>query len=244
MALDRAVCAAHAAGDAPPTLRLYRWTRPTVSLGRFQDISGVDLAVCAAEGIDVVRRPTGGRGVLHDDELTYAVIAGVRDGVPKGVAASYRYLCAALVASYSRLGVGAHLTHGKTGDATSAACYLLSTQADLTLGAAKLSGSAQVWDADTVLQHGSFVVSRDTAMEARVFHLDAETEAQLATGTATLESAGVGRPDDDAFTTAVIGGFESALGVNLQAGSYSPGELEQASSLLDEVFLAGVAPSI
>jgi lipoate-protein ligase A len=89
MAVDRAILASHAAGDGPPTLRLYRWSPPAVSLGRFQSTDDVDMAYCAAEGLDVCRRPTGGRGVLHDDELTYSIVAGVADGLPRGVRRSY-----------------------------------------------------------------------------------------------------------------------------------------------------------
>ncbi|HET6498524.1 MAG TPA: lipoate--protein ligase family protein, partial [Coriobacteriia bacterium] len=70
MAVDRALLEARAAGEARPTLRVYSWVRPTVSIGRFQDPGGIDVEFCRARGIDIVRRPTGGRGVLHDDEVT------------------------------------------------------------------------------------------------------------------------------------------------------------------------------
>jgi len=110
MALDRAVLEGRAAGTSPPTLRLYRWQVPTVSLGRFQPLAQVDLDVCGRRGFDVVRRPTGGRGVLHDDEVTYGIVAGTADGVPRGVAASYRHLSGALAEAYSLLGVPAQVT--------------------------------------------------------------------------------------------------------------------------------------
>ena len=84
MALDRAVQLARQAGDAPPTLRLYRWARATVTLGRFQSAAGVDRELCAREGIDVVRRFTGGRGVLHDDELTYSIVRAWTTVSPAG----------------------------------------------------------------------------------------------------------------------------------------------------------------
>src|SRR5690554_5966281 len=107
MAVDRAVLSEHAAGDAPPTLRLYRFAPPTVSLGRFQKVDDVDVRYCREQGIGLCRRPTGGRGVLHDDELTYSIVAGLRDGVPRGVRDSYRYLSAALAEAYRSLGVDA-----------------------------------------------------------------------------------------------------------------------------------------
>ncbi len=80
-------------------------------------------------------------------------------------------LCGGLVEAYRELGVEAALTARPRGDGSSAACYLHATAADLSLGALKLSGSAQVWHGSTVLQHGSFIVSRDVDREARVFGL-------------------------------------------------------------------------
>lgn len=234
MALERAVLAAHEAGDAPPTLRLYGWEVPTVSIGRFQDLSGVDLVACEQRGFDVVRRPTGGRGVLHDDELTYAVIAGVSDGVPRGVAVSYRLLSSALADAYRRLGVPAEITRRPRGPEGSAACYLHATAADLSLGAAKLSGSAQVWQHDSVLQHGSFVRSRDVEAEAAVFGLDAPAARSLAEQTVTLETALGTRPDRDSIVAAVREAFEQTLDVVLEAGTYTPFEERAACGLLEE----------
>ncbi len=232
MARDRAVQLAVEAGEAPPTLILYRWARPTVTLGRFQKLESVDLGACERYGVDVVRRFTGGRGVLHDDELTYAVVARVEDGVPRGVAASYRYLCEALAESYRLLGVGAELTERDRGETSSGACYLQTTRADLSLGALKLSGSAQVWAGDTVLQHGSFTVSRDVEREAAVFRLDPEQAAHLSAGTATIEQATGARPSSEELERAVIAGFERALGVVLEPGELSGPELARRESLL------------
>ncbi len=135
MALDRAIQVCREQGSAPPTLRLYRWARPTVSLGRFQALETIDAQYCARGGIDVVRRFTGGRGVLHDDEVTYSAVCGLDDGVPRGVAASYRYLCAALVQAYRALGVDAELTERDRGHAETGACYLQTTRADLSAAA-------------------------------------------------------------------------------------------------------------
>jgi lipoate-protein ligase A len=235
MAVDRAIQVAVNAGDAGPTLRLYEWSCPTVTLGRFQDPDSVDREFCSARGIDVVRRPTGGRGVLHDDEVTYAVIAGVEHGVPRSTSASYRILCSGLSRAYRQLGIRADLTARPRGLRGSAACYLHATQADLSYEARKLSGSAQVWLGSTVLQHGSFAISRDIPREASVFRLSAEDRARLATETVTLESVLGTAPSRSAVRQAVIDGFSQDLGVEFVAGELSPAERETASRLRDEL---------
>lgn len=230
MALDRAVLRRAAGGDGPPTLRLYRWEVPTVTLGRFQRVEQVDLDACARRGFDVVRRPTGGRGVLHDDELTYSVVASARDGVPRGVAASYRHLSAALAEAYRRLGVEAELTARPRGEKGAGACYLHSTQADLSLGAAKLSGSAQVWMGDSVLQHGSFVRSRDVAAEAEVFRLDAARTAALERDTMTLDRALGSAPSIEAIAGAIVEAFADVLGIVLEPGAPTADESAEAAA--------------
>ena len=229
MAVDRAILRARDEELVPPTLRLYGWRRPTVSLGRFQPAEHVDAAACRELGVDVVRRPTGGRGVLHDAELTYAVVAGRADGVPSGTAESYAYLCEALAAAYRTLGVEADLTSRNRGDRDSASCYLHATRADLSIGAAKLSGSAQVWMRDTVLQHGSFVVARDVEREARVFGLSRDATERLRATTRTLEELMGAAPTAQELREAVIGGFERSLGVTFEAGELTATEVEWAA---------------
>ena len=232
MAVDRAMLEALESGEAPPTLRLYRWKGPTVSIGRFQDPSDVDLGLCATRGIEVCRRPTGGRGVLHDDELTYAVVAGVADGLPPGVGASYRALCGALVAAYRYLGVPAELTPRPRGNPGAGACYLHATAADISLGIAKLSGSAQVWHHDACLQHGSYVRARDAALEAALFRLGEEGERALVRGTRTLSEALGRRPSYPALRAAITRGFTDALGVSFEAGVLSTAERAMADVML------------
>src|SRR5262245_62848777 len=112
MARDEALAAVHASGVPPPTLRLYRWRPACLSLGRFQRGAAIDRAACARDGVQIVRRPSGGRALLHDDELTYAVIARADHPLVAGgsVVDSYRLISAALLAGLQRLGVAAELT--------------------------------------------------------------------------------------------------------------------------------------
>jgi lipoate-protein ligase A len=232
MALDRAIQVSHEAGEVPPTLRLYRWERPTVTLGHFQAADSVDLAYCDQHGIDVVRRFTGGRGVLHDDEVTYAIVAGISDGIPRGVAASYRLLCSGLAEAYGLLGVDAGLTALPRGDRASAACYLHATAADLSVDARKLSGSAQVWLGSTVMQHGSFTRSRDIERDAAVFKLQNGAGDRLRDHTATLAELLPTVPSYDEIISAASEGVARALGIELVVGELSQAEIKHAEELL------------
>lgn len=237
MALDRAIQMARQDGLVPPTLRLYGWVRPTVTLGRFQKAAHVDFGACREFGVDVVRRYTGGRGVLHDDEITYSCVASVEDGVPRGVAASYSRLCSGVVSAYTRLGVDAQLTPRPRGTRGAAACYLHATSADVSVGEAKLSGSAQVWLHDTVLQHGSFVVSRDVELEARVFGLDSESREALGRHAATLSDVGSPPRSWDERCALIAVGWAAALGIGLEPGEITPNELALAESLVEKAIM-------
>jgi len=239
MAIDRAVLDAHEAGLVPPTLRLYRWSRPTVSLGRFQRVEDVDTSLCAAEGIGLCRRPTGGRGVLHDDEITYSIVAGVRDGIPRGVSASYRMLCGALVEAYRELGVAADLTGRPRGERAAGACYLHATNADLSFGVAKLSGSAQVWSGSSCLQHGSFVISRDVVREATVFRLDPAGADALDRSTQTILGVLGRRPTDAEVVRGIVTGVARGLGVRFDEGELTTAECVGADELAPEYRLEG-----
>jgi lipoate-protein ligase A len=169
--------------------------------------------------------------VLHEDELTYSVVAHSDDGVPRGVAASYRHLSAALAEAYRTLGVEAELTHRARGAAGSGACYLHATQADLSIGAAKLSGSAQVWSGDAVLQHGSLVRTRDDAVESEVFRLGEQGRRSLASSTATLAGVTGESPPFEAIADAVTDAFERILGVRLELGEISRAERHAGEGL-------------
>ena len=156
MAIDEAVLLHHLRDDAPPTLRVFRWSSPSISLGRFQSVEReIARDVCERQGVELVRRPTGGRAVYHRDEFTYSIITSKRHGVPSGIVAAYAYLAQGLQAALELLGVHAELSDERVSKNPSAACFASSTQADLTSGGFKLIGSAQVWKDDALLQQGS-----------------------------------------------------------------------------------------
>ena len=156
MAIDEAVLLHSLRDEAPPTLRVFRWVAPSISLGRFQSVEREILRdVCEQQGVELVRRPTGGRAVYHRDEFTYSIILSKRFGVPSGIVASYAYLARGLQAALTLLGISSELSDERVNKHPSAACFASSTQADLTSGGFKLIGSAQVWKDDALLQQGS-----------------------------------------------------------------------------------------
>ena len=109
MAVDEAIATHAGRGDVPPTLRFYQWQPASVSLGRHQPLADIDLARCRSLGYDVVRRATGGRAILHTDELTYSV-AGPQDNpvLAGAVLDSYLRLSQGLLAGLARLGLVGH----------------------------------------------------------------------------------------------------------------------------------------
>jgi lipoate-protein ligase A len=152
MALDEALLA-----DARDrhTLRLYWFAPPCLSIGAHQPIEEVDLAACAERGIEVVRRPSGGRAVLHDGEITYA-IAGPGDGdaFAGGVLDSYRRIGAALTAACATLGLPV-VSDGERRGVSGPSCFAAAAPYEPLAGVVKVAGSAQLRRGAVVLQHGS-----------------------------------------------------------------------------------------
>jgi lipoate-protein ligase A len=157
MAADLA-CLDEVVAGGPPVLRLYTWQPPALSLGRFQPETDVDREACAARGVEVVRRPTGGRALLHGADLTYAVALRRPPGPTGHVDALYRRLAGGLIAGLARLGVTA--TVGTDAGAAGPACFAAAQGADLRVGERKVCGSAQVQRGPVVLQHGSVLLDR------------------------------------------------------------------------------------
>ena len=172
---------------------------------------------------------------MHDDELTYAVVAGRRDGIPRSVSGSYRLLCSGLERAYARLGIEARLSRGRSAFPATSACYLSTTQADLTADGAKLAGSAQVWSADICLQHGSLVRTRDVDAESRALGLTGAAATALARGTTSMADVLGRTPSFEEIAEAVVAGMGEAIGVVFERETFSARELRRASELQEDV---------
>lgn len=145
------------------TLRVYGWSRPTVSFGRHQKaLAGYAPEALDAAGVDVVRRPTGGRAILHDHEVTYCVTAPHQAGA-LSLGASYEAINDLLLDTLARLGVTAERAGaaGRVVPPGLAPCFDVPTPGELVLGGRKLVGSAQWRDETAFLQHGSILIEDD-----------------------------------------------------------------------------------
>lgn len=166
MALDAALLdRARASGEI--VFRVYGWRSPALSFGRNQRARGhYDGALAAARGIEVVRRPTGGRAVLHHREVTYSVTGPAPSGQP--LRESYARINRLLLDGLLTLGVRAELARpaGRSPLPDGAPCFESPTEGELVVGARKLVGSAQYREHDAFLQHGSILIEDDQPLLA------------------------------------------------------------------------------
>jgi lipoyl(octanoyl) transferase len=248
MAMDQALAEAAASGDAPPTLRFYRWQPPAVSLGRHQPFTDVDAEVVEQLGYEIVRRPTGGRAILHTDELTYAVTAAADEPRVSGsLMDAYLRLSNALLAGLQRVGLTADKAAGdvRAGPNVSAACFEVPSAYEITAQGRKLIGSAQSRRAGYVLQHGSLPLVGDIGRLVDVLALPAEERArlraELVARACTLAEA-LGVAEDDPYldfkhvAQAIIQGFSELLNLNFKPASPTPAELRRTAELIREQY--------
>lgn len=167
MAIDEAILTAHTEGKVPPTIRFYAWNIPTLSIGYFQRVEReVNLPAVREQGVGFVRRATGGRAVLHDQELTYSIIVSEDyPNIPHSVTESYRLFSLGLLEGFRGLGLNAELVslnkeNGKK-KAESAACFDSPSWYELVVEGRKVAGSAQTRQRGTILQHGSILLDLD-----------------------------------------------------------------------------------
>ncbi|GAB4188900.1 MAG: lipoate--protein ligase family protein [Roseiflexaceae bacterium] len=231
MARDAALLDLCASGAAPPTLRLYGWTPACLSLGRFQRSAEVRREACAQAGVAVVRRPSGGRALLHDAELTYALVAPA--GTPPldgahSILESYRLISAALLAGLHRLGAPAELAPVARRRGGSAACFDMPASYELTMAGRKLAGSAQARSEGALLQHGAIPL---TGHAARLAGLLAGTPPDLDQKMIALDEATGRAVTTEEAVAAIAQGFAVAWDITLTPGDWSPAEQARAAEL-------------
>ncbi|MGG0716525.1 biotin/lipoate A/B protein ligase family protein [Robertmurraya massiliosenegalensis] len=177
MALDEALLDWHSEGMIPPVIRFYGWDPATLSIGYFQRVEKeINMEAVKKHGLGFVRRPTGGRGVLHEHELTYSVIV-TEDypDMPKTVTEAYRVISEGILQGFHQLGMDAYFAVPKSEEdreslknPRSAVCFDAPSWYELVVEGRKVAGSAQTRQKGVILQHGSILLDLD---EDKLFSL-------------------------------------------------------------------------
>lgn len=224
MAMDEAIMDAVADGLAPPTLRFYDWDSSAVTVGRFQNVDrDVNMAFCRSMNLPVVRRPTGGRGILHGGDLTFSIVVPLAAlGEDQGVTASYRRLASGILTGLAQLGVQATMGECERREGRGGDCFASRSRADVLDGdGSKLIGSAQRRSGEMLLQQSSLRHTPPHVDPSNVFQgIHAEEEYPLAMKLRSI------------LIACLIKGLESASDMTLNRGSITGWEEERTAFLL------------
>lgn len=170
MAMDEALLDWHSEGLIPPVIRFYQWNPATLSIGYFQTVEKeIDMEAVKRLGLGFVRRPTGGRGVLHEHELTYSVIVTESyPSMPATVTEAYRVISEGLLLGFQNLGLNAYFSIPNTDEQKenlkkpkSAVCFDAPSWYELVVEGKKVAGSAQTRQKGVILQHGAILLDLD-----------------------------------------------------------------------------------
>lgn len=232
MALDTAMATQLQQGTIPPTLRLYGWRPWAVSLGYNQSEQDIDRAACDRFGFDIVRRPTGGRAILHANELTYAVVMPAHG---QGITETYSLISKALVEGLSRICPSVSYESSQPNFAAlykrqeSIPCFSASARYEVQIGGRKLVGSAQRRITtpglpEVVLQHGSILLGPEHRLLADVLQVNdagiRERIVQDMEGKTIDLAEATGRTVTfDETAEAVRDGFERTMGITFEQTS-------------------------
>lgn len=230
MAIDEAIMMAVKRQEAPPTLRLYRWKPSAVSIGTFQSMNDeVDIEFCESNGIDRIRRITGGGAVYHDyeGEITYSIILPRGHPlVPDDIVESYRILCGGVIKALKKLHIEAEFKPVN----------------DIVVGGTKVSGNAQTRRHSCVLQHGTVLLGLDVRTMFQILKVPAEkiSDKMIADVRQRVTSIRDILKREVTFNElrdALMDGFSESLHLRLVSGKLSKSESEEAQRLLSEKYI-------
>ena len=240
MAVDEAILEHVWRRESVPTLRLYAWEPACLSLGYAQSYADVDEARLRERGWEAVRRPTGGRAILHTDELTYSVIAPTDEpSVAGSLLESYSHLAVALLAAVRSLGLPVEMKEvsSPNHETPNPVCFEVPSAYEITVQGKKLIGSAQARRKEGVLQHGSLPLTGNLARITEALAFPDESTRQNAARRllerATTVEMVLGRPVSwNEAAKAFINGFEEKLNLSLVEDILSESEQKRTEMLI------------
>jgi lipoate-protein ligase A len=151
-----------------PVLRFYQWKPCAVSIGRYQDLDDIDLEYCTENSIDIVRRITGGKAVLHEKELTYSFVID-KELMPRSTIESYKIISSAIIQGLRVLGLNPEMNSSRIKNRENPVCFQETSFNELTINRKKFVGSAQVRKKGKLFQHGSILTGIDTEKHSSCF---------------------------------------------------------------------------
>ena len=243
MAVDEAILEATGQHLVPPTLRLYAWNPPCLSLGYGQPLSDVDLDVLPEHGWELVRRATGGRAILHTDELTYSVTGPTDEPRLAGsVLESYQRLSKALLLTLEILSLPAEAQENPDvapdADPQGPVCFEVPSNYEITVDGKKLVGSAQARRKVGVLQHGTLPLHGDLTRITQALAFPSEEKRERAAERLLQRATTVEKVLNrivlwEAAADAMAQAFEQTLNLDLVLDELTPGELARAEELVE-----------
>jgi lipoate-protein ligase A len=244
MAIDEAIFRESIRKQVPPTLRFYGWRKPAVSIGHFQDARReIDVEACRQRGIELVRRPTGGKAVLHDQELTYAFSAG--DDVslfPPDILETFRIISRCIAQGLAECGIKAEMKAG--GRAAGAeelrsACFSFPARYELLVGGRKICGAAQMRSRGAFLQQGALLMGFDPDLTCAVMlpHRNrGEQVARLRDSVTSVWEHADRSMDEATLSRHLQDAFTRLLGIRFREGALTEQEEALKQALIAEKY--------
>ncbi|MCH1626606.1 lipoate--protein ligase family protein [Ferdinandcohnia quinoae] len=248
MALDEALLDWHSEGKIPPTIRFYGWNPATLSIGYFQKVEKeIDLDAVKRYGLGFVRRPTGGRGVLHDKELTYSVIVSEEHpGMPQTVTEAYRVISEGILQGFRLLGLDAYFAVPRSEEEReglknprSAVCFDAPSWYELVVEGRKVAGSAQTRQKGVILQHGSILLDIDEDKLFDLFKYPSERVKERMQRNFKNKAVAINALRDETVTidearSAFREGFERGLNITLEPYSLTVDEIKYVNEIAEK----------
>jgi len=237
MAKDEAIALSVKDGKSPPTLRLYQWKKLSVTLGRYQKAIEVDLKKCSVKGIPIVRRPTGGRAILHGMDLTYSFSART-DEVSgfKNLLQSYFLISTALVEAFRNLGFPVRWKNRKEKGKVligSPLCFQSISFGEITLHGKKVVGSAQKRWEEAFLQQGTIMLKIEAGLHEELF---------VGTTATDIQNTMMGLLEENPYLNikdlhiAISEGFQKVFNVPLENSTLTPLEISLTERLIQQKY--------
>ncbi|MFK2824342.1 biotin/lipoate A/B protein ligase family protein [Bacillus sp. B190/17] len=250
MAMDEALLEWHSEGKIPPVIRFYGWEPAALSIGYFQKAAKeIDFAAVKRHGLGFVRRPTGGRGVLHEHELTYSVIVTEEHpNMPTGVTEAYRVISEGILKGFHQLGLDAYFAIPRTEEEKSSlknprssVCFDAPSWYELVVEGRKVAGSAQTRQKGVILQHGSILLDLDEDKLFSLFTYSNERVKERMQQAFKNKAVAVNEISPNKVTYRMAGeafkkGFEEGLGIELEPYEFTREEMIYIEQLAKEKY--------